>query len=251
MRPWVRRGRNEPVSSPSDEDDLVVEFSETDRVETFSDGVFAIAITLLAFDVRPPQHRPGELVAALLRQWPAYLGYITSFAYIAVIWLNHHAAFKRIRYIDRRLHIANLAILCTTALLPFPTAVLSSKLQAANVADQRAAVVLYALVAALMCASWTLFFHVLTVRPQLAEEHVAEGFFREDRLRGTIGVVLYALAGALGYFIAPPLALVVFLLLPTFYGATADGFVVFKATSRVVRPSRRRRRSRGRAGRLD
>ena len=82
---------------PSDQEDLVVEFSETDRVETFSDGVFAIAITLLALDVRPPQHRPGDLVGALLRHWFAYLGYVTSFACIAVIWLNHRAAFKRIR----------------------------------------------------------------------------------------------------------------------------------------------------------
>jgi uncharacterized membrane protein len=230
MSRWVRRGRGDPGSMPSDDEDLVVEFSETDRVETFSDGVFAIAITLLVLDVRPPQHRPGDLVGALLRQWPAYLGYITSFVYIAVIWLNHHAAFKRIRYIDRRLHIANLAVLCTTALLPFPTAVLSSTLQASNVVDQRGAVALYALVAALMCASWTVFFHVLTVRPELAEEDVAEGFFREDRMRGIIGVVLYAVAGALGYLVAPPLALVVFLALPNFYGATADGFVVFKAS---------------------
>jgi uncharacterized membrane protein len=235
MSRWVRRGRGDPVSIPSDGEELAVELSETDRVETFSDGVFAIAITLLVLDVRPPPHRPGDLVGALLRLWPAYLGYITSFAYIAVIWLNHHAAFKRIRFIDRRLHIANLAVLCTTALLPFPTAVLSSTLQAANVADQRAAVVLYALVGALMCASWTAFFHVLIVRPQLVEEKVPEGFFRGDRLRAAIGVVLYAVAGALGYFIAPPLALVVFLVLPNFYGATAEGFVVFKATRRTGR----------------
>lgn len=204
-------------------------------MEAFSDGVLAIAITLLIIEVRTPEHGPGELVPALLRQWPAYLGYLTSFVYIAVIWLNHHAAFKRIRFIDRRLHIANLAVLCTTALLPFPTAVLSDTLQAANPVDQRGAVALYAAVAALLTASWTAFFHVLTAHPELIEEDVPPDFFRDDRFRAFLGVALYALAGALGYFVAPAVALVIFLALPAFYGATADGFVVFKATHGRVR----------------
>ena len=211
-------------------DEPVVELSQTDRVETFSDGVLAIAITLLVLDVRPPNHGPGELVPALLRQWPAYLGYLTSFIYIAVIWLNHHAAFQRIRYIDRRLHIANLAVLFAAALLPFPTAVLSKTLQAADAVDRRGAVALYAVVAAMLCLAWTVFFHLLTTHTELVEDGVPDGFFRGDRFRAFLGVVLYALAGALGYWADPVLALVIFLGVPAFYGATADGFVVFKAT---------------------
>ena len=62
--------------------------TETGRVEAFSDGVLAIAITLLVLDLRPPAHEPGRLVVGLLGQWPAYLGYVTSFRPSAVV--THH-----------------------------------------------------------------------------------------------------------------------------------------------------------------
>src|SRR5262245_30065213 len=82
--------------------------TDTSRVAAFSDGVFAIAITILALEMRTPEHPAGGLFTALLHQWPVYLGYVTSFAYIGVIWLNHHQAFTRIRTVDRGLHVANL-----------------------------------------------------------------------------------------------------------------------------------------------
>lgn len=75
--------------------------SETNRVEAFSDGVFAIVITLLVIDVRPPATQSGRLLHDLLAQWPTYLAYLTSFAYIGVIWLNHHALFRRVQRVDR------------------------------------------------------------------------------------------------------------------------------------------------------
>ena len=95
----------------------------TGRVEAFSDGVFAIVVTLLVLDLKEPEHAPGELLQALVKQWPAYLGYFASFLYVAVIWLNHHQAFIAIRRVDRGVHLANLTLLFTTALIPFPTAV--------------------------------------------------------------------------------------------------------------------------------
>jgi hypothetical protein len=67
------------------------------RLEAFSDGVFAIAITLLVIEIRPPQLGPGEtLWHALLAQWPSYVGYLVSFATIGVIWLNHHRMFEQV-----------------------------------------------------------------------------------------------------------------------------------------------------------
>lgn len=59
--------------------------SDTGRVEAFSDGVFAIAVTLLVLDLKEPEHSAGDLLGGLLRQWPAYLGYVASFGYVAVI----------------------------------------------------------------------------------------------------------------------------------------------------------------------
>ena len=85
--------------------------SDTGRAEAFSDAVLAIVITLLVLDLQPPEHRPGQLLTALLDQWPTYLAYLTSFLYVGVVWLNHKAAFNRISQMDRGLHWANLAIL--------------------------------------------------------------------------------------------------------------------------------------------
>ena len=92
-----------------------------------------------------PSSRAGSCCTISLHLWGAYIAYVSSFLYIGVIWLNHHNAFTRIHRIDRNLQWANLGLLFTTALLPFPTAVLSSALQSGGTADRRTAVVLYAL----------------------------------------------------------------------------------------------------------
>ena len=66
------------------------------RLEAFSDGVFAIAITLLVIELHPPVLEPGETLAhGLWLEWPSYVAYLVSFLTIGVIWLNHHRVFTR------------------------------------------------------------------------------------------------------------------------------------------------------------
>jgi uncharacterized membrane protein len=208
--------------------------ADTGRAEAFSDGVLAIIITLLVLDLRPPGGEPGGLLRGLLRQWPTYLAYVTSYVYVGVVWLNHKAMFRRIRSIDRGLHWANFGILFTTALLPFATAVLARAVEHGNRADERTAVGLYALVGALLCASWWTFFHYLSRHPHLTEEDVEETFFPTERTRASVGVVLYAAAGVLGCFVAVPIAMVIFLALPVFYGVTSNGlYALPSAVSRM------------------
>jgi uncharacterized membrane protein len=197
--------------------------SDTRRTEAFSDGVFAIVITLLVLDLRPPAVPPGRLLSGLIQQWPAYLAYVTSYIYVAVVWLNHKAAFKRVGHVDRGLHWANLAVLFTTALLPFPTAVVARAVQEKNPADVRTAVGLYALVGAALCAAWLVFFHRLSARPILLAEGVEPEFFAKERVRAWAGIALYVIAGVLGVLVAPPLALAIFLGVPVFYGLTSGG----------------------------
>ncbi|GAA4077997.1 TMEM175 family protein [Actinomadura miaoliensis] len=196
----------------------------TGRVEAFSDAVFAIAMTILALEMRTPRHSSGQLLPALWHQWPAYLGFVTSFAYIGVIWLNHHQAFTRIRTVDRGLHAANLTLLLTTAALAFPTAVVSDAVQSDLVgADARTAVVLYALIAAAMCASWLWIYIHLAHHPVLLSDRDHGRYIRHGVLRSFSGVIGYALGGALGWFAHPAIALGVFLLLPCFYFVTSEG----------------------------
>ncbi|MCG8970294.1 TMEM175 family protein [Streptomyces sp. CL12-4] len=198
--------------------------SDTARAEAFSDGVFAIAVTLLVLNLTIPAHRSGGLAHALLQQWPAYLGYLASFAYVAVIWLNHHQAFLRVRSMDRGLQAANLLLLFTTAALPFPTAVVSDALREdAAGPDARAAVALYAAVAAAMCLSWVVLYHQLRRRPELLTAGIEPNYLRHGSMRSWIGVCAYLAAGAAGAATTPLIALGFFIALPAFYLATSEG----------------------------
>ena len=171
-----------------------------------------------------PAHHHDALFPALLHQWPVYLGYLISFAYIGVIWLNHHQAFTRIRTVDRGLHAANLALLFTTAALPFPTGVLSDTLQEQLASsDVRTAVALYALIAAAMCASWLWIYTHLTRHPAILDTSAEPHYVPHGQLRAAIGIASYLLGGALGWLITPTIALTVFLLLPAFYFITSEG----------------------------
>jgi uncharacterized membrane protein len=114
---------------------------ETFRTEAFSDGVFAIAITLLIVEVKVPHDvLPGELSRALLNLWPSYLAFLTSFCTIGMMWINHHRLFTLIRSTDEMLIAINLVLLLVIAWIPFPTAVLAAYLRQA---DERVAALIY------------------------------------------------------------------------------------------------------------
>ena len=115
---------------------------ETARLEAFSDGVFAIAITLLILEIKVP-HLPHnqpdarmQLIQALLHLWPSAVAYVLSFGTILIMWINHHGLFKHAHHADNRLFFANGFLLLAVTFLPFPTAVLAEYLdqRAANVA---------------------------------------------------------------------------------------------------------------------
>jgi uncharacterized membrane protein len=211
-------------------------FSDTHRAEAFSDGVFSIVATLLALDLKPPLGQPGHLLPELLARWPTYLAYLASFLYVGVNWLNHKAVFDHIRQMDRGLHWANLGILSTVALLPFPTAVIAEAIQLGTAVDIRTAVGLYGLVGALVCASWLVFFHELHRHSQLVSDQVRDGFYGRERIRALAGVLLYAVAAAVGDLATPVGALVIFVLLPVFYGITSHGLTVLPRRLRWVLP---------------
>lgn len=107
----------------------------TSRLEAFSDGVIAVAITLLVLDLHVPDVQVG-LFEALLRQWPAYLGYFTSFMVIGIFWLHHHHIFKYIKHTDQVALFLNILMLMCVVLIPFVTSLLTRYLnrQEKNVA---------------------------------------------------------------------------------------------------------------------
>ena len=114
---------------------------ETGRTEAFSDGVFAIAITLLVLDIRVPITDFDNLWRGIVHQWPAYLGYATSFLTIGGIWLAHHGIFRRLRYADNRVMRINLLLLMAVSFLPYPTRLIAEAIR--DQSAERAAAIFY------------------------------------------------------------------------------------------------------------
>jgi uncharacterized membrane protein len=116
---------------------------ETGRTEAFSDGVFAIAITLLVLDINIPADNLDHLWSAILHEWPAYLGYATSFVTIGGIWMAHHGVFRRLQYANDRVMRLNLLLLMVVAFLPYPTRLVAEAIRDSSA--ERAAVIFYGL----------------------------------------------------------------------------------------------------------
>jgi uncharacterized membrane protein len=115
--------------------------ADTGRLEAFSDGVFAIAITLLIIEVGVNEEG-GSLAHRLAEQWPSYVAFVVSFALIGILWLNHHQMFRSIRTTDHGLFVLNLVLLLVVSFIPFPTKVVGEELHG-TLADKRTAAVFY------------------------------------------------------------------------------------------------------------
>jgi uncharacterized membrane protein len=115
----------------------------TGRVEGFSDGVLAIAITLLVLQLSS-DHARSSLADRLSREWPLFVSYLISFMNIGTVWLNHHRVVSRLARIDHTFLVLNLLLLMVVAFLPFPTRVVGEQIAGGTDADQRTAALLYA-----------------------------------------------------------------------------------------------------------
>jgi uncharacterized membrane protein len=129
---------------------------ETGRTEAFSDGVFAIAITLLVLEISVPADAFDDLWSGILHEWPAYLGYATSFLTIGGIWLAHHGIFRRLRYANNHVMRINLLLLMAVSFLPFPTGLVAEAIR--DRSAERTAAIFYGVcllaIAVLFSALW-------------------------------------------------------------------------------------------------
>jgi uncharacterized membrane protein len=130
------------------------------RLEAFSDGVFAVAITLLALNLTVAGPGHGHLIHQLGSHWPSFVAYLISFLTIGIIWVNHHALIQSVKAVDRMLLFANLVLLLFVVLIPFTTATAAEYLRvsARYSDDAKVAVALYASVFLGMSAGFGLIF---------------------------------------------------------------------------------------------
>jgi uncharacterized membrane protein len=125
------------------------------RAESFSDGVFAVAITVLVFDLLPIA-RAGITGKDLWQHaWPQYAGYAVSFLTIGIMWLNHHTVLSHVRKVDRVTLVLNLVLLMTVVAVPFPTALVADNLRSGAVAAAKLATVTYGIVMIVMSAAFS------------------------------------------------------------------------------------------------
>ncbi|HET7027383.1 MAG TPA: TMEM175 family protein [Candidatus Limnocylindrales bacterium] len=198
--------------------------SATGRVEAFSDGVMAIAITLLVLDLRVPtvaETSTSGLGVFLAGQWPTYVAYLAAFLSIGVIWLNHSALVDVIARFDRRLHWLNLMLLLGVATLPFPTA-LMAEFVAEGSHDASLATALYGALALVMALPWTFIWRHLRDRPDLLEPGYDAAFADAAIRRNIWGPLIYAAATAVA-FVEPLVALVLYVLIAVFFAAVRQG----------------------------
>ncbi len=174
------------------------------RVEAFSDGVLAVAITLLVLDLHVDASAHESLVHQLGAKRPLFVAYLVSFVYIGVIWMNHHALFALVIRVDRVLLCQNLVLLLFVTTLPFTTSTLASYVSRGG-ADARWAVVLYGASSLGMALAFTAMLHRMINHGLLRHPVDAETGRRAVHRFG-LGAVAYPVATVLG-LIWPPLML--------------------------------------------
>jgi len=188
--------------------------NETQRIEAFSDGVFAIAITLLIIEIGVPHVSGNEgLASALGDLWPSYGAYVLSFVMIGIYWANHHSLFRLFVRTDHYFLMLNVFFLMAIAFLPFPTAVLGEYLD--NAQQRDAAVTLYALGLLLPAFGWILVWLYANARG-LVDERLAPEYIRFLTAQYLLSNVLYGSALLLS-FLDPWIALVIVVALTLLY----------------------------------
>ena len=185
----------------------------TNRLEAFSDGVFAIAATLLVLELRVPPESP-DLVGELLHLWPAYAAYFVSFLTIGIIWVNHHTLLEHCKRVDRRFLYLNLLLLIAVGIVPFPTSLVDQYILSERGAT--AALVVYGLGAVLIAIAFTAVFLYATHDHRLVGDRPAARRIRAEGRLFPIGLVAYSLGIVLA-FIEPKASLAVYGLTAIFY----------------------------------
>jgi uncharacterized membrane protein len=194
----------------------------TNRLEAFSDGVFAIAITLLVLEITVPPDSDDRLLDAFFEQWPSYVAYVSSFAIIGLVWLAHNGVTDFLERVDAVFVRINLVLLMVVSFIPFPTRLLAEYSDSENAS--RVATTIYGLtILAVTTTVWGLWRYALSAR--LVKPHAKNEDLARMTRRLTPGFALYATmlllglflprAAVVGYVVISVLLLVPFELLPS------------------------------------
>jgi uncharacterized membrane protein len=194
------------------------------RVETFSDGVFAIAITLLVLTLAQPSDY-NQLGSDLAHRWPSLAAYVVSFLVIGIMWLNHHTICSHLSTIDRPFFYWNLLLLLTIVFIPYPTEVFGVALSKGQ--GEVSAAVFYSAAMTVNACAWTALWLYASLNRRLLNPDFPEAQRTTATVSFVAGVFVYA--GSIGLaFVNPYLCL-------AFHGATAVYYAFDPISRRVAR----------------
>jgi uncharacterized membrane protein len=191
----------------------------TGRLETFSDGVFAIAATLLVLEFSVGN--VPDLGHELLHLWPSYLAYVTSFLTIGIIWMNHHHTVSFISRVDRTFLFVNNLLLLTVAFLPFPTGLVGDAIQR-GVGEQAAALA-YAATLVVMAILHQIWWQYARRNRRLISDETPDSALRAVDRAYWPGVPMYAAVFIVAFF-SPLAAVAITFAIAAFYLPSAALF---------------------------
>ncbi len=187
------------------------------RVEAFSDGVLAIAATLLVLDIPVPQPAAHHgLAYGLAHEWPIFAGYVVSFLTIGVIWINHHAMLRRLAAVDHTLLVLNILLLMLVAILPWSTLLMADYLRRSQ-GQGLAAAVYSGSFLAMSCVFFAMYHYALARRPHELVPQLSDATRRTILRRNRVGLLPYAVATAVAP-LSPYLTLAICGAIAVFYG---------------------------------
>ncbi len=198
------------------------EGGETRRIEAFSDGVFAVAITLLVLGFQVPQTMLAdhELVQWLLEQWPAFFAFVTSFVTIGVMWINHHRMFTHIKRADTTLLSLNLLLLLLIVFVPFPTLLIADYVL---VPGQHFAALLYSGIYILLAVCFNLLWRYATYGNRLIGKKADLRAIQEMTAQYRFGPLFYIVTFLIAWASAP-VSLALNLLVALFFAFPGDKY---------------------------
>jgi uncharacterized membrane protein len=199
--------------------DTIPEQKETSRVEAFSDGVFAVAVTLLILTIQvPPLGSTTNIPEYVGKQWPFFLAYAVSFLSILVMWANHHGIFNLVIRTDRVLILLNGVLLMLITFFDYPTAIVGAALREG--AYQQFAALFYTGTLVVLTIVYNLFWRYIAAHPRLIDQHVSPATIQRITREYRFGPVFYLIAFGLAYINALA-GILATLVLAIYFGLTA------------------------------
>lgn len=175
---------------------------KTERLQAFSDGIFAILITILVLEFKLPTYPQGQLRQVVLQQGPLFFSYCLTYVYIGILWLFHHDLFSQIKQTSATLNIMNLVGLFLVTLMNYSMTLMAASIQSGSQADMRFAFGVYDLLALLISGSYLWFYHYLWHHHELLQSNctlIKHNLHTISKFP-SISMGLYALALVLNYF---------------------------------------------------